>query len=64
MLLLTLILNKMKDQLIKFYLDYTNNYLTVTKMALDYDLTIYDCQVLINMGRQLHESRIYWLNQL
>ena len=47
----------MKQQIIDFYLDYTNNYLTASKMAEDYGLTIYECKQLIDIGRKYHHQK-------
>jgi len=44
----------MKQHLINFFLDYFNNYLTVTKMAEDYELTVDECKQLIEIGRKYH----------
>lgn len=51
----------MKKALIKFYLDWTNNWLTVKEMSAHYNLTEDDCNTLIDLGRKyLHQS--YTLN--
>ena len=39
----------MKQHLINFFLDYFNNYLTVTKMAEDYGITKDECDQLIEI---------------
>lgn len=44
----------MKQHLINFFLDYFNNYLTVTKMAEDYGITKDECDQLIEIGRKYH----------
>ncbi len=44
----------MKDKLIEFYMDYANNYLTVTKMAEDYGLSLQECKSLIEIGRKYY----------
>ena len=43
----------MKEKLIEFYMDYANNYLTVTKMAEDYGLSLQECKSLIEIGTNL-----------
>ena len=42
-----------KQSLIEFYLDWINNYLTIDKMASDYNLTNEQCNTLINIGRTI-----------
>jgi len=39
-----------------FYLDYVNNYITVSKMAEDYNLSVRDTLALINKGKEIHKS--------
>lgn len=41
----------MKDTLIAFYLDWTNNHLTLEQMAENYRLTVEYTAQLIDMGR-------------
>jgi hypothetical protein len=48
----------MKQELIKFYLDWVNNYLTIQKMSDDYGFTWEQTDCLIQIGRQLHESNV------
>jgi hypothetical protein len=48
----------MKKELIKFYLEYVNDYLTVVKMAEDYNMYEYQVRELINIGRMLHEKEV------
>jgi hypothetical protein len=50
----------MKKELIKFYLTWVNDYLTISKMAEDYNLHEYQVIELINIGRMLHERKIEW----
>ena len=46
----------MKKHLIKFYLDWTNNWLTVSKMAEHYQIEEEECSQLIDIGRKYHEE--------
>lgn len=48
----------MKKELIKFYLTWVNDYLTISKMAEDYNLHDYQVIELINIGRMLHEQEV------
>lgn len=47
----------MKQQLINFYLDYVNNYLTIKKMSDDYNLAESETEILIKIGKRLHEEQ-------
>lgn len=44
----------MKLDLIKFYLDYLNDWLTVEAYANHWGLSIEHCSSLLAIGRQLH----------
>jgi hypothetical protein len=46
----------MRKQLIDFFLDYVNNYLTVAGIAEAHNLEFEDANNLINMGRKYHEE--------
>ena len=46
----------MKDTLIEFYLDWVNNYLSITKMAKDNELSFEVTVNLIELGKNLHEE--------
>jgi hypothetical protein len=48
----------MKTELIKFYITWVNDYLTISKMAEDYNLFEYQVTELINIGRMLHEQEV------
>lgn len=48
----------MKKQLIEFYLDWVNNYLSPAKMASDYGITESQCKTLINIGRELCNAEV------
>jgi len=53
----------MKQILIDFYLDWVNNYLTVSKMADDYELTVSATVNLIEIGRKIHEQNVLDIKQ-
>lgn len=44
----------MKNKPLEFYLDWTNNYLTVEKMASDYGLTVDEARELIEEGNSIY----------
>jgi len=46
-----------KDALHAIYLDWLNNYLTVSKFANDHDMPEYIAEYLIDRGRMIHENR-------
>jgi hypothetical protein len=46
----------MKDTLIEFYLDWVNNYLSITKMAEDNGISFEVTVNLIELGKNLHEE--------
>ena len=48
----------MKKEVIKFYVSYLNDYLTVSRMAEDYGITEEECMYLIDMGKKYHEDSI------
>jgi len=48
----------MKKQLIELYLDWVNNYVTLSKMAEDYGMDYIDMDQLIRIGRKLHEANV------
>jgi len=48
----------MSVQVIDFYLDWFNNYLTVEKLAEHHGLDVDDAQALINMGRYMHHRHV------
>lgn len=43
----------------KFYLEYTNNFLTITKVAEYYGLTFGQAYDLIEMGRKINNEKTY-----
>ncbi len=48
----------MSVQVIDFYLDWVNNYLTVEKIAEHHGLDVDDARALITMGRFMHHRHI------
>jgi hypothetical protein len=46
----------MKQQLINFYLDWVNNFLSIQYFASYHDLTVKQATTMINVGRELHEQ--------
>jgi len=48
----------MNAQLMDFYWDWVNNYLTIEKMAKDHDLDVEHARVLIGIGRDAHQQYI------
>jgi hypothetical protein len=53
----------MGDQLIEFYLDWFNNYLTVEKIAEHHGLDVDDAKALIRMGRYMHHRHVEMMNE-
>ena len=47
-----------KTKLIELYLDWVNNWLTLSKMADHYGLDPVDLDQLIHIGRKAHESAV------
>tara|TARA_B110000261_G_scaffold79412_1_gene91368 strand:+ start:1076 stop:1255 length:180 start_codon:yes stop_codon:yes gene_type:complete len=48
----------MSTQVIDFYLDWFNNYLTIDKIAEHHGLDVDDAKALINMGRYMHNKHV------
>ena len=48
----------MNAQVIDFYLDWFNNYLTIEKMAEHHGLDVEHARVLIGIGRDAHQQYI------
>lgn len=48
----------MIDTLIKIYLDYVNNYLTIERMAEDYGASESQMQYMISMGKYYHNKGV------
>ena len=48
----------MSVQVIDFYLDWVNNYLTVNKIAEHHGLDLDDAKALISMGRYMHHRNV------
>ena len=49
-------------QVIDFYLDWFNNYLTVETIAEHHGLDVDDAKALINMGRYMHHRHVETMN--
>lgn len=47
---------QIKQGLIAIYLDYVNNYLTISKFAEDYSLTVDQARLVLQLGKSLHEE--------
>ena len=45
-----------KNSLIRFYLEYVNNFLTIERMAEYYEMPKDDCEYLVNLGRKYNEE--------
>lgn len=48
----------MKKALIEFYLDWVNNFITMSYMADHYGITLKECHKLILLGRKYHEAHV------
>lgn len=46
----------MREQLVAYYLDFVNNYLTVAKFAEHNGLTENQAMKVIELGKELHET--------
>jgi len=53
----------MNKQIIEFYLDWVNNYLTVETMAEHHGLDVDDAKALISMGRYMHHRHVETMNR-
>ena len=53
----------MSVQVIDFYLDWFNNYLTVEKIAEHHGLDVDDAKALISMGRYMHHRHVETMNR-
>ncbi len=49
-------------QLIDFYMDWFNNYLTVEKIAEHHGIGVDDAEALIKMGRYMHQRHVETMN--
>tara|TARA_R110002167_G_scaffold363069_1_gene582813 strand:+ start:366 stop:554 length:189 start_codon:yes stop_codon:yes gene_type:complete len=52
----------MSTQVIDFYLDWFNNYLTIDKIAEHHGLDVDDAKALISMGRYMHNRHVDMMN--
>lgn len=48
----------MKQNLIEFYLDWVNHFISVGVMSEHYGITLSECVYLINAGRKYHEQNV------
>lgn len=48
----------MKKQLIEFYTDWVNHFLTVERLADYYDIEVDDALELISIGKKYHEQNV------
>jgi len=46
-----------KDTIADFYLEFLNNWLTIERYAEHHGITIDQCKILGEMGRQFHNER-------
>ena len=51
------LIKETKDTLQKVYLEWANDYLTMTQMAEDYGLEYMEISSLVMMGRRIHKER-------
>jgi hypothetical protein len=45
-----------KNSLIRFYLEYVNNFLTIERMAEYYEMPKEDCRYIIELGKKYNEE--------
>lgn len=56
--------NKLTTQsLINYYLEYLNQWLTITRMAEYYEMPYNDCEYLVQLGKKYHEQNVEFKNQ-
>lgn len=48
----------MKKQLIQFYLDFVNDFLTIQYFADYYNITVSEAETLIKIGKKYHERQV------
>jgi len=48
----------MKNDIADFYLEFLNDWLTVESYAEYHDMSIVECQTLLNLGREFHNQRV------
>lgn len=51
-------MNKLKQELINFYLDWVNNFASLSRVAEHYSITESEADQLIDMGRKYHEENV------
>lgn len=47
----------LNDWCLKTYLDWSNNYLTIEKMAMDYNMSVKAIKAVIDYGRKLFSDK-------
>ncbi len=47
-----------RQKLIDYYLDYTNNYLTLEKFAEHNEIEVFDASVILALGKTYHERYV------
>jgi len=45
-----------KQSVISFYLEYLNNFLTISAMAAHYGMPVEDCEYLVELGQKYNEE--------
>jgi hypothetical protein len=45
-----------KEVIIRFYVEYVNNFLTIERMAEYFEMTIEDCRYLVELGKKYHNQ--------
>lgn len=50
------LLNQTDEEIIKMYLDWVNNFITLSKFAEYYDITELDAHYIIDLGRKLNNE--------
>ena len=57
-------MNKYKARLQETYLDYLNNFLTVERFSEYYEITSEQGELLIELGRSIHEDYVQQIKDL
>jgi hypothetical protein len=53
-----------KKQIIAFYLEYVNDFLTTDRMSEYYEIPKEDCEYLIRLGKKYHEGYVSMLTPI
>lgn len=51
----------MKKQIIDFYLEYLNNFLTIDRLAEYFSMEPGEASALVDLGRKYHEENVAWI---